>query len=388
MTARKTYFADTVEAAMAAAGRELGDDALLIESQPAPPERRRLGAYEVTFEAAIATLPQPAGDAPPAAGPAEPAAQGASQAEVLRAEIAALTAMVTQLTSLTAPAILPKELLPAAALLAEADVPADLALALIAGASRRLGDFDPGRTVPAEQVRAALAAEAESRLRCDPGLGRQGASRAAVALIGPPGAGKTVTLVKLAVRHAVAMRRPAVILTTDTCRVAAADQLRSFSAILGLPFEVVENASALARAMQEHRAKELVLIDTPGFSPGEWEMAEHWAAMLEGCGEIESQLVLPATMRSSDVRRGLARWRTFKPSRLIFTRLDETPAAGACLTAAQDFGQPISWLCAGQRIPEDLAPASTSLLLQLLLDAGGPRRPTLHDSKSARAAAA
>ncbi|MBI5086274.1 MAG: hypothetical protein HZB13_16965 [Acidobacteria bacterium] len=385
MTVRKTYFADTVEAAMAAAGRELGADAFLIQSQPSPPQRRGLGAYEVTFEAAVAVPAQKAAGTQPPDGPAVP---DAPRAEALRAEVAALTAMVTQLASLAAPAILPRELLPAAALLAEADVPQDLALALIAGASRRLGEAAPVRRAPLEQVRAALAAEAESCLRCDPGLGRPGAPRAVVALIGPPGAGKTVTLVKLAMLHAVAKRRPAVILSTDTCRVAAADQLRSFSAILGLPFQMVEGASALARALQEHRTKELVLIDTPGFAPGEWEMAEHWAAMLKGCGELEPQLVLPATTRSSDLRGGLARWRVFHPARLILTRLDETPAAGACLTVAQVFGLPISWLSCGQRIPEDLAPASAPLLLRQLLDEGDQERSTLHVSQSARAAAA
>ena len=97
--------------------------------------------------------------------------------------------------------------------------------------------------------------------------------------MGPPGAGKTTTLVKLAVHYGLTSRRPVALLSTDTYRVAAAEQLRSYAAILGVAFQVVETVGALAQSLEEHRAKDLILIDTPGSRcRPTWTMARTWPA--------------------------------------------------------------------------------------------------------------
>src|SRR5208337_4770648 len=104
--------------------------------------------------------------------------------------------------------------------------------------------------------RGALAEELTSRFQVQPVLGRGEANPRIVALVGPPGCGKTTTLVKLAVNYGLAARRPVMLLSMDTYRVAAAEQLRSYAAILGVGFQVVETVAALAQNLEENRGKE------------------------------------------------------------------------------------------------------------------------------------
>ena len=130
----------------------------------------------------------------------------------------------------------------------------------------------PGRTAqrpdgPAFQ--RALRDEISSRFTADATLGRGPAQPRIVALVGPPGSGKTTTLVKLAVNYGLAARRPVLLLSMDTYRVAAADQLRSYAAILGVGFQLLETVSSLAQAIEENRGKELIFIDTPGLAYGD-----------------------------------------------------------------------------------------------------------------------
>jgi flagellar biosynthesis protein FlhF len=169
------------------------------------------------------------------------------------------------------------------------------------------------------------------------------------------------------VQYGIASRKACQILTVDTLRVGASDQLRSYAAVLGVGFQVLETTTALARALDDHQQKDLILIDTPGLSANDLEGFEDLAEFLSTYPGIDPHLVLPASMRTSDLKRVAGQYEIFKPAKLLFTRLDETETFGPILSQSIRSGKPMSFLTRGQRIPEDLEEATKDLILDLVL---------------------
>ncbi|MGC8792605.1 MAG: AAA family ATPase, partial [Bryobacteraceae bacterium] len=212
----------------------------------------------------------------------------------------------------------------------------------------------------------AVSAELASRCPVDPRLGRRMEGPRVVAVIGPSGAGKTTLLAKLAVREGLTRRQSVELVSLDFCRVGGAEQLRQFAAILGAPFQAIETRHGLEQALRDSQRKDLVLIDTPGLGAGEQEEARELASWLEAQAEPECWLVLTASMRSADLWRVAERFERFRPRKLVFTRLDETTAIGALWSLAVRLGRPVAFLSAGQRIPEDIEPATSARLVEWL----------------------
>ena len=189
----------------------------------------------------------------------------------------------------------------------------------------------------------------------------------AVVLVGPPGAGKTSTLVKLAVRYGLHARRGMHLISMDTLRIGAAEQLRSYAAVLGVSFQAIETGRALAQALEEHRNKSLILVDTGGYSSANLADAADLAVCLSEHPEVDTHLVAPASMKASDLERTVRAFEIFGPSKLLFTRVDETDSFGSLFCVAARTGKSISFLSAGPAIPEDLELATKERILQPIL---------------------
>ena len=356
----KSYFSRTVEDAMAQASQELGPDAILVNSRRAPAETRHLGEYEVVFAT------EAPGDGSDLGTLNTLSAPGSDR---LTAEVADLKRELESMRRTLQRNALPPaswmggspDLPDVYAALIAAEIPSELAREIVQSAERRASTPQPA------DLRKAVAEEMESRIAAQPALGRGEARPRIVALVGPPGSGKTTTLVKLAVHYGLAARRPVLLLSMDTYRVAAADQLRSYAAILGVGFQVLETLSALAQAIEESRNKDLILIDTPGFSFKEMDVAGPLARFLASRSDIDTQLVLPASMKPGDITRVAQAFDPFGPQRLIFTKLDETGSFGPILAEAVRSAKPLSFFATGQRIPEDLETASRGRLVELVL---------------------
>jgi flagellar biosynthesis protein FlhF len=169
------------------------------------------------------------------------------------------------------------------------------------------------------------------------------------------------------VNYGLAARRGVLLLSMDTHRVAAADQLRSFAAILGVAFQVVETVGALAQAVEENRGKELIFIDTPGLAQNELAGEASLSKFLSTRTDVDTHLVLPASMKPADLSRLVDAYGIFQPGHLLFTRLDETGSFGPIFHEAVRTGKPLSFFTTGQRIPEDLETAGRDRLLDLIL---------------------
>ena len=371
----KSYFSHTVEDAMAMASQELGADAMLMNSRKAPPEARHLGEYEVVF----ATGSPGAADALPEAAAAAlsaPPPMGdrlSKEVAELKKELEGMRRAITRSVFASAPwAGAPPDLSDACALLTASEVAPELAREIVQAAEARMAGARPaGKCArpPADAAafQHALVEEMEARFAVQPALGRGESRTRITALVGPPGAGKTTTLVKLAVHYGLASRRPVLLLSMDTYRVAAAEQLRSYAAILGVGFQLLETVTALAQAIEENRGKELIFIDTPGVAAGDMDSAAGLAQFLSTRSDIDTQLVVSSSMKSADLSHVVDSFEVFGPQRLLFTRLDETGSFGPIFNEASRTGKALSFFTTGQRIPEDLQAASRNGLVDLIL---------------------
>ncbi|MCU1237488.1 MAG: GTP-binding signal recognition particle G-domain [Candidatus Solibacter sp.] len=378
----KSYYARTVEDALAAARQEMGEEAMLVNSRKTPLEARHLGEYEVVFatvgpvgaatEASL-TLPGESKMIPTAPPPDRLSMEVAE----LKKELEGMRRAITRTACAPAQWVgVSQDVSDAYATLTGAEISAELAREVVQAAGDRLqGQRLPLGRAPQRMDGAAfgraLVEELSSRFTADATLGRGPGQPKIVALVGPPGCGKTTTLVKLAVNYGLAARRPVLLLSMDTYRVAAADQLRSYAAILGVGFQVLDTVTSLAQAIEENRGKELIFIDTPGLGYGELEDSASLGHFLSTRGDIDTHLVLSASMKPADLSRMVDAFGILRPQHLLFTKLDETASYGPILSEAARTGKPLSFFTSGQRIPEDLEVASKERVLDLVLAVRG-----------------
>ena len=188
-----------------------------------------------------------------------------------------------------------------------------------------------------------------------------------VALIGATGVGKTTTLAKIAARFVLEKNIRAALITADTYRISAVEQLKTYSDIIGLPLEIVYSPDELKVAIHKHRDKDLILIDTAGRSQhNEYQMKE-LQDFLAVDSRIEKHLVMSATTKNRDVADILQKFSVCEPNRVIFTKTDETSSLGMIVNLLADKEISLSFMTNGQSVPDDIVPATADKLAALLL---------------------
>lgn len=220
-----------------------------------------------------------------------------------------------------------------------------------------------GRLLPALQDAIATYVE----LAPEPSLRRKRTAPLVISLVGPPGAGKTTTLVKLAVRYSEASRFPLQLISMDNFRVGASEQLRAYAAVLGVGFDTLTTVRALEKAVNEYASKEIILIDTPGLGWRDFDAAEDLAAYLRSLDHGITHMVAPASMKPSDFERLADLYEAFDYQSLIYTKLDETTSIGQLVSESWRRRKPLSYFATGQRIPDDLELASRERICERIL---------------------
>jgi len=237
--------------------------------------------------------------------------------------------------------------------LVDADIAPPLARQLVSEVPAGLTASDAAmflRTVLSQRLRISNGVDA---------LPAQGKMRL-LAFVGTTGVGKTTTIAKLTARYALIERRKVGVITLDTQRIGAAEQLQKYGEILRVPVKVAHDKLELIQQLEAYAAegKEIVLLDTAGRSPNEMIPLGETAHLFEGVGAVQKYLTLPAVLGQRDMENIVTKFQNiFTPDAVILTKLDEASdhtCFGRLLTLQAKFGLPLAFVTTGQRVPDDI----------------------------------
>ena len=195
-----------------------------------------------------------------------------------------------------------------------------------------------------------------------------------IAFVGPTGVGKTTTIAKLAASFKLKLGRRVALITSDTYRIAAVEQLRTYAEIIGLPIRVVMSPQEMQAVRAGLSGFDVVLIDTAGRSPKDAERLEELNAHITAIQPDITLLTLALNADARAIERSAQQFASLKPTGVIYTKLDEAVVGGAILNISAKHGLPTSLLTTGQEVPDDLEMPSSQSLASLVLE--GPVRAT------------
>jgi flagellar biosynthesis protein FlhF len=188
-----------------------------------------------------------------------------------------------------------------------------------------------------------------------------------VALVGPTGVGKTTTLAKLAAHMKLRELRRVGLITIDTYRIAAVEQLKTYAQILEIPLAAVTTPAEIQDAVKQMYACDLILIDTAGRSPRDEPRIAQLAELLAAVRPDQVHLVLSTTSREETIREAAEKFAVLGPRQVIFTKLDEAVGFGVIVNVLHNLNLRLSYLTTGQSVPDDIEPATARRVAQLIL---------------------
>jgi flagellar biosynthesis protein FlhF len=373
----KTYRASTMKEAMTRVRRDLGGDAVILSAREV--RRRRLfglGPRSTVEVTASDTMPGDAAASREGRGAPKVISsingQAAQAPSGLQAqfgeELGKLHAMVESLSrhghiEHLLPD-LPGALVPTYSQLIEADVPEVLCRRLVKFVSDQL---EPEDLAQPESIRAALSTAVEQCIPVAGPIRPVPGTRRIVALVGPTGVGKTTTVAKLAATLKLSEGARVGLITVDTYRIAAVEQLKTYAEIIDLPLAVVNDPAEMPQSLDALGPVDLVFIDTAGRSPRDEVKIRELSEFLQQARPDEVYLVLSAVAGERSLRSALERFSTVQVDRLILTKLDEADSLGGLLSVLGLSSRPVSYITTGQGVPDDIEPASRKRLARLIL---------------------
>lgn len=291
----------------------------------------------------------------------------------LRRDIGEMRSMLEVLVAEAPEDGLPQEFVPYYRMLLDKGVTRELAAGLVAKASKC---EDPRILEDADVAIERFKMEIRRGIRVSGGIGLTAGETRVIALVGPTGVGKTTNLAKLAAQFAISEQAKVGLITADTYRVAATDQLKVYANIIGLEMKVAKEPRDMAAAMRHFEGYDLVLIDTAGGSPFNQEQLENVRELLRAAQPDESMLLLSASTPLEDLRTIVGRFSYLQPGSILFTKLDETRRYGPLLCMAVEAGLPLSYFSIGQNVPDDVVLAKTGMVADMVMESGERRGTT------------
>lgn len=242
--------------------------------------------------------------------------------------------------------------------LLEAGVEQEIALELLRRVPR----------IPQNAAVDALKRTLMARVPIGGALPRESRHRQIAVLVGPTGVGKTTTIAKLAAIHALDYNRKVALLSLDTYRIGAIQQLRTYAELMNLPLHIATNAEEVQEGLELFSDYDLILVDTIGRGQrDEAHLQEMRQALLPIKGAV--YLTLSATADTATLLDAAQRFAIFEPDAIILTKLDEAARLGNCVNLALRSEQPLAYFTTGQRVPEDITLADAQMLTCRVLSA-------------------
>ena len=186
-----------------------------------------------------------------------------------------------------------------------------------------------------------------------------------IALVGPTGVGKTTTIAKLSAYFHLAEQKKVALISIDTYRIAAPEQLKTYASLIGIPFALAYNREELEKYLQMFKDYDLIFIDTVGKRVSKESVKKDFEVL--GVQKIKKVLVLSATTKSEDLADIVMKYQIMNPDSIIFTKMDETLSYGNIFNTLVKGNIPLSYFTTGQKVPQDIEVASPEKLTNLLL---------------------
>jgi len=193
------------------------------------------------------------------------------------------------------------------------------------------------------------------------------AGRQVIALVGPTGVGKTTTLAKLAAKFSLELGKKVALVTADTYRIGAVDQLKTYARIMGIPLEIGLSPEEVAAGVEKHGDKDVVLVDTVGRSQRSSEHLAELKSFVDAAKPTDTCLVVAASLAGDIQREVVDKFAQLSPTKLIITKLDEALNCGCLLNLPLRTGLGVSCLTAGQNVPQDIELAEAGKMARAIV---------------------
>ena len=216
-------------------------------------------------------------------------------------------------------------------------------------------------------IKGRLCQIIQQRIRVSGPIDVHSGTQQIVALVGPTGVGKTTTLAKLAAGFHFDQGIQVGMITLDTFRMGAVDQLQKYADLLGATCEVVASPDQMVPAIYRLRHCPLILIDTAGRSPRDQAQLKVLREFLQAAEPTQTHLVLSAASSPAHAELAMEQFRQLEPTHLLLTKLDEALCLGSWYGPLAAGNWPLSYLTTGQRVPEDIVTANSRRVASLIL---------------------
>lgn len=360
--------------------------------QPAPSEQ---SSSEDSFSPAHAERPrpEPAREAmepkpqrqqisprrePETPPPAQPTPQASSGNTAIEAELAALRRMVTQVLQTSrvggSAGMQNDALTDLYAKLIENELASELADEI---ATHVREELNREELASPDVVRQAILRHLATLIpvsRSLPPAGQQDDGRPlTLALIGPTGVGKTTTLAKLAATYKLRRGKKVGLVTCDTYRIAAVDQLRTYANIIGLPLKVALTPADMRQACEQLSDCDVILIDTAGRSQRDVGKIDELRQLVDAAAPHQTHLVLSSTHSERVLAEAAAKFVDIEPDHVIFTKLDEAVSVGLVVNTLRRLNAKLSFVTTGQEVPDQIELGNADRIARLVVDGGVAR---------------